>query len=113
MFQEHRSLTMRVGSPRLAASLMLLAITSAIVSAQSFSGMVRGTATDPTGAVLTNVKVTLFNENTNESRTQTTNALGTYTFPQVPPGDYRLEAETPGFKRFVRPRITVELQQEA
>jgi hypothetical protein len=88
-------------------------IPGAGVYAQSFSGTVRGTATDSSGAILPNVKVTLINESTGESRTQPTSDLGTYTFPQVAPGLYRLEGEAQGFKKFVHPHITVELQQEA
>jgi hypothetical protein len=80
---------------------------------QSFGGMVNGTVTDATGGVLAKVKVTLVNERTNENRTQATGENGTYTFPQVPPGIYRVEAETPGFKKFVRPHVVVDVQQQA
>src|SRR5262249_40930163 len=39
------------------------------------------TATNPTGAFLPNVKVTLRNENTGESRSQPTIDLGSFAFP--------------------------------
>src|SRR5262249_38777860 len=34
-----------------------------------------------------------------------------YTFPQVPPGSYRIEAETQGFKKGVRTAVLVDVQQ--
>ena len=104
---------MRVRPPSFPIILIMALIPGAGVYAQSFSGTVRGTATDSSGAILPNVKVTLINESTGESRTQPTSDLGTYTFPQVAPGLYRLEGEAHGFKKFVHPHITVELQQEA
>ena len=82
---------MRVRPPSLPIILIMALIPGAGVYAQSFSGTVRGTATDSSGAILPNVKVTLINESTGESRTQPTSDLGTYTFPQVAPGLYRLE----------------------
>jgi len=81
--------------------------------AQSFYGTVTGTVTDSTGGVLANVKVTLTNEGTNDSRTQTTGENGVFTFPQVPPGVYRVEGENQGFKKFLRQHVAVDVQQEA
>jgi hypothetical protein len=73
--------------------------------------MVSGTVTDATGGVLAKVKVTLVNERTNETRTQTTNENGLYTFPQAPPSTYRVEAGANGFKKSVRSAVTVDVQQ--
>ena len=51
---------------------------------------------DSTGGVLPNVRVTLTNERTNETRPATTDQAGVYSFAQVAPGSYRVEAEAQG-----------------
>jgi len=93
--------------------MLALAAAPPHLLSQSFNGTVNGTVMDATGGVLAKVKVTLVNERTNESRTQATAENGSYAFAQVPPGIYRVEAETPGFKKFVRPHVVVDVQQQA
>ena len=58
--------------------------------------------TDPSGAVLASVKVTLTNEATGVSREATTNDSGDYVFVEVQPGHYQLEFEQTGFKKNVQ-----------
>jgi hypothetical protein len=104
------------GFPMMRASLLRIAIVWVTFGAfnlfsQTFSGSVSGTVTDSSGAVLTHVAVKLVNEKTNEAHSEITSDLGTYTFPQIPPGTYRLEVEASGFKKFVRPGISVDVQQ--
>src|SRR5207245_1061776 len=80
--------------------------------AQSFTGSVTGTVKDESGGVLARMELRLINESTNEQKSQVTADSGSFTFPFVPPGMYRLEVETPGFKKYVRSHITVEVQQQ-
>jgi hypothetical protein len=68
------------------------------VFAQSDSGSVTGTVTDPTGAVVPNAKVTATNLATGEVRETTTSDQGTYTLPELKAAPYRITAEAPGFK---------------
>jgi hypothetical protein len=81
--------------------------------AQSFNGSVTGTVKDESGGVLARMELRLINESTNEQKSQVTADSGNFTFPLVPPGMYRLEVETAGFKKFVRSHITIEVQQQA
>lgn len=99
-----------LNAARLAIVAVLVAFPS-IVFPQSFTGTVSGTVSDATGAVLPKVKVTLVNERTNESRTRDTSQDGLYTFSQVSPGSYRVEAEADGFKKAVRTAVLVDVQQ--
>ncbi len=94
------------------SSFLIWTWLAATVLAQSFGGTVTGTVKDSTGAVIAGVKVVLTNAATNEQRTQTSADTGNFTFPLVPPGEYRLEAETSGFKKFVRAGVTVNVQQQ-
>lgn len=66
--------------------------------AQRSTGTIRGTVTDPTGAVLPNAKVTLTNTETNVRSTLVTDNSGNYAFPSLIPGTYRVSAEHSGFR---------------
>ena len=76
----------------------LLFLLPALLWAQTDSGRVRGTVTDPQGAVLSAVNVTLTNTDTNSSKTATTNAQGGFDFDNVPRGHYKVAVEQKGFK---------------
>jgi hypothetical protein len=90
---------------------ILLALSAALVAAQTFTGGVSGTIRDSSGGVIPQVEVKLRNLDTNDLRVQTTNEQGYYSFVAVPPGRYRLEAERTGFSRFVREPIEIRVQQ--
>ena len=89
----------------LASGLLILAIT-AIVSvsayAQTITGTIVGTVTDPSGQVIAGAKVTLTSESTGESRTATTNLAGGFAFTALQPGTYSLKVEQTGFKTYER-----------
>ena len=67
--------------------------------AQSGGSTIRGTVKDPQGNTVGGATVTITNAEKNFSRTQQTNQDGVYTFTAVPPGTYKLEVETSGFKK--------------
>src|ERR671937_2526194 len=80
------------------------------VLAQQFTGGVRGAVRDANG-VVPGVAVTLTNEATNISREVTTNDVGQYNFPAVPPGTYSLSTRLPGYKTFESKGLVVGTQQ--
>src|SRR5579859_2433705 len=61
------------------------------------SGDVRGTITDPSGAVMANVNMAISNVQTGFERTTTTDSSGQYRFGGLPPAGYDLTAHLPGF----------------
>jgi hypothetical protein len=61
---------------------------------------VQGFVKDPTGAAVSNSKVTVRNEETGASQTTTTNAQGMYRFDNIQAGNSALFVDAPGFKRF-------------
>ncbi len=76
------------------------------------TGTIAGRITDPSGATVTNVQVTLRNDNTGLLRTTTTNSIGDYEFLAVPVGDnYSLEVQAPGFRRSTRSSIELQVNQ--
>src|SRR5438876_7678718 len=90
-------------------ALMVLAGVSS-AGAQQFTGGVRGIVRDANG-VIPGVTVTLTNEATNISRDVTTNDVGQYSFPAVPPGTYTLKTQLTGYKTYESKGLTVGTQQ--
>lgn len=58
-----------------------------------------GAIRDESGAVLANIDVTLTNPQTNFTRKTTTNEDGSYKFLAVPPSNYVVTVDAPGFKQ--------------
>src|ERR1035437_6249070 len=86
--------------------LIVMSVTSAFAQTAG-SGALTGTVKDASGAVMPNVTVTTTSNDTNESRTVTTGANGSYTIPLLPPGSYRVKFEAPGFKTVEVPTVTI------
>jgi hypothetical protein len=70
--------------------------------AQVESGTIVGTVSDPTGAAVPNVRVTLFNAATGFERVAVANTSGRYVAYSVPTGEYSVTVAEPGFERLVR-----------
>jgi hypothetical protein len=84
--------------PGLAFALTLTLLSLAVPAfAQERFGEINGTATDPTGAVLPNAKVTLTNKATQRRFETTTDATGTYYARNLEPGHYSVRFELQGF----------------
>ena len=61
------------------------------------AGAVRGTVTDPSGAVIAGATVTLSNATSGLSRTVVTDATGQFAFLNIPFNPYRISVSAPGF----------------
>jgi hypothetical protein len=70
-----------------------------------------GTVTDASGAVVPNVTVTATNNATNQSRTSTTGADGTYRFTLLPPGSYKVRFAAAGFKTAEISAVTLDVTE--
>jgi len=91
--------------------LSLCLCSTTLLLAQSTGGRILGRVSDPSGAVLANVKVTATNEATGVSRDTLTNTSGDYAFPEVPVGTYTLQFDLQGFKTNLRKGIILDLNQ--
>ena len=89
--------------------LALLGASSAVVLGQAVNGNLLGTVTDSSGAVISGAKVTFTEQDQNVSRTATTNDSGFYSFPDVPPGTYRVSVEKQGFRTAVRRDVGLQV----
>lgn len=72
-----------------------------ILVAQMAGGLITGTVTDPTGAVVQGATVIIYNPVTEYQRTTQTNSSGIFTFPNVPFNPYHLTVAAKGFATYV------------
>jgi hypothetical protein len=97
-------------SGRVALFLLLLALlfaAPATLFAQGYFGTVSGVVTDPSGAVISNAKVTLFDQEKGFTFDSSSDGSGRYLFRAVPPGVYRVVAQAPGFAQQEKTNIHV------
>src|SRR5579863_2263843 len=73
---------------------------------------IKGTVTDPSGAVVPNATVVAINQATGVSTKVTTSGQGDYLFQTLPIGTYNIEATAPGFKKFSATGIVLNIDQE-
>jgi outer membrane receptor protein involved in Fe transport len=90
---------------------LLLPLFSNSVLAQSSKGIIVGTITDPSGAVVDGATVKITNKATNVARETKTSAEGGFRLDAVDPGSYKIEVTAGGFKTISRDSITVEAAQ--
>src|SRR5579864_472720 len=96
--------------------LLVLALRSifAPVPAQLFAqsattGLISGTVTDPSGAIVAGASVTLSQRTTNATQSTLTDSAGRYVFPAVNPSDYTLTFSAKGFENAVTNELHVEV----
>jgi Carboxypeptidase regulatory-like domain/TonB dependent receptor-like, beta-barrel/TonB-dependent Receptor Plug Domain len=87
-------------------------ITSTPTSAQVTTGTIVGRVSDPNG-VVPGASVTVRETNKGTSNTYVTDETGSYTAPFLVPGTYAVEVNAPGFKKWVREGIILEVNQRA
>lgn len=68
-----------------------------------------GRVTDPTGASVAGATVHLINNATGAERVARTNDNGDWSIPNLPPANYRVRIEKPGFKTSTIPSMDVEI----
>lgn len=81
-------------------------------AALSFAQL-NGTVQDASGRIMVGASVTARNLGTNLSYTATTNAAGYYVVPNLPPGQYELSTQAPGFSKSVQTGLTLTVGQTA
>ncbi len=78
--------------------------------AQTTTGSIVGTVTDPSGGIVSNAGVTVTNMDTNTVLKTTTDAAGSFVFTPLLVGRYSVAVEATGFKKEVRSGLTVDVQ---
>ncbi len=98
---------------RFLSSLLCSMVAAAGLAAQTFTGRILGTVTDPAGGVVPGATVKVIHLGTNHSMTVQTNEVGNYVAPNLERGEYQIEVTAAGFKKFVRRGVVLEIQQQA
>ena len=86
------------------------AILGCVISAamaQNISGGLSGTVVDSLKAPFAGTTVKATNEQTGFVRTTSTNLEGFFAFPDLTPGEYRIDISAPGFKEYVQSGIAI------
>jgi hypothetical protein len=79
--------------------------------AQTDRGTITGTVLDPAGAVVPNASIEAKNVATNETYKAGSTGTGNYTLSSIPAGIYELTVNAAGFKKYVRPGLTVQVAE--
>ncbi len=90
-----------------AAQLSRAIFTALVIACSAFAqsdvGTISGFVRDQSGGVVPDANIVLTNQATSEEHSATSDSQGRYAVPSLPPGNYRISAEAPGFKRFESP----------
>lgn len=92
---------------------LLLMVSVAPMIAQTITGSITGTVSDPSGGLIPNVKVSAANAATGVSFPSATNAAGVYNILFLPPGDYSVSAEAARFRKAALGPFKLEADQIA
>src|SRR5215469_4772388 len=93
--------------------MCFLGLASLALHAQVTTTTMIGTVADKTGAVVATARVTATNTGTNLERSVNTNEQGEYRIDFLPVGEYTVTVEAPGFKKFLRKQVTLDVAQTA
>src|SRR5215218_5535814 len=81
-------------------AVVLVAVCSFTATAQTSTSRITGRVVDAKQASIPGATITITNEATGVSQTQTTTEAGVYAFEALPVGNYTVTVEQPGFKKF-------------
>jgi hypothetical protein len=93
--------------------LVFVVLTSLALSAQQITGNIRGTVTDPSGAVIRVAAVTARQAETGLTRRTITDRNGNYVLLELPVGHYRLQVAAKGFQEYAQDGITLNVNETA
>ncbi len=97
---------------RVAATLVIMVLVpGSMLFAQTGTGEVNGTVSDPSGASVPGATVRLVSQGTSIEDRVTTSGSGTFTFLHVKPGSYVLSVEAKGFKKVALSPFDVGVSQ--
>ena len=92
---------------------VILTLASPTMNGQVVNATLAGRVIDTSGAVVPSAMVKATNNATGTVRSTTTTGDGLYTLPFLDPGTYHVEAEAPGFKKFSRNDVVLNVSTTA
>jgi hypothetical protein len=95
-------------------TLFLMALlTSLNVAGQQITGSIRGTVSDPSGAIVRGATVTAMQIETGLKRVSITDRQGEYVLVELPIGHYQLELQAKGFQKYLQQGISLDVDETA
>ncbi|MBZ5676045.1 MAG: TonB-dependent receptor [Acidobacteriia bacterium] len=91
--------------------LSVICLCSIAALAQTATGTITGTISDPAGAVVSGAPIELKNSETGTVNQTVSSSTGNYSFSQLPAATYQLTVNVPGFKTHVRQNLGVQSAQ--
>src|SRR5215475_3468289 len=88
---------------------LLVSSSAAWAQISSSTGAIEGTVTDPQNAAVASAKVSLTNLDTGAVVSGLTQGDGTFVFPLLAPGNYRIQVLAPGFESTMLDGVKVEI----
>src|SRR5882672_59027 len=95
------------------AIVVLIALPTCLVFAQTSAATILGVVKDTTGALIPGVSITIKHTETGQTRTTISSETGDYNVALLPVGAYELTTTMPGFKQQVRSGINLVVGQQA
>src|SRR5277367_3410788 len=93
-------------------AIVLAAMAAATVSAQTSGGAIRGTVSDPSGALVPGAGITIEEISTSQNWKLVSSSAGLYNAPNLPVGKYNVTVNAPGFSTAERTNIDVQVGSE-
>src|SRR5438093_1304661 len=95
------------------AIVVLVALPTCLVFAQTSTATILGVVKDTTGALIPGVSITIKHTDTGQTRTAISSETGDYVVALLPVGEYELTTTMPNFKQEVRRGINLVVGQQA
>ena len=92
----------------LTATILWSSVSVLPASAQTTFGSITGVVTDPSGAAVPRVQITVVNQDTGLTRRQAATVTGVYTVPDLAPGTYLVRFEASGFNSQERQGVLLD-----
>src|SRR5579863_734820 len=97
---------------RKVSTAILVSLFAVHAYAQNITGSMSGRVVDQQGAVVSNATVTAVETNKGVSTVTKTTDSGEFTLAGLPPGNYKVEVSSTGFKKLERPNIPLNAQDK-
>ncbi len=92
---------------------LMVILTTLNVAAQQITGTIRGSVTDPSGAIVQGATITAKQTETGLTRAVTSDRQGEYILLELPIGHYQLEVRAQSFQRYLQQGISLEVNETA
>ena len=95
------------------AGWLFILVTASPIFCQYTNATLGGAVKDSSGGAISEARVTILNQNVGLTKIGTTLADGTFLFPALPIGAYKVTVEKPGFATYVQSGVVLAVNQTA